>query len=295
MEELLEKFKKISIEISNLFNGDLGENIESTSVNKSGDVQDSIDVLSNNIFKEYLELSSSVHSFASEEENNIVKVNEDGKYYVVFDPLDGSQNIKPNLILGSIFGVFETTPDKIVNGRQMVAAGYMLYGPALQLVFAYNKKVTLYRCNRRTGKFEIEQDNMKLPYEGKFYSINESNRNKWISDRIRRYFTILVNIGKSNRWDGCMVADVHRLILLGGTFSYPRDKKNTNGRLRLLYECYPMSFIVDTMNGCSITDSENKMIEILDLPYPKDNIHVKAPILMMGPSEFDYYISKIDL
>jgi len=293
MEELLEKFKKISIEISNLFNGGLGENIESTSINKSGDVQDSIDILSNNIFKEYLELSPSVHSFASEEENDIVKVNEDGKYFVVFDPLDGSQNIKSNLILGSIFGVFETTPDKIVNGRQMVAAGYMIYGPALQLVFAYNKKVTLYRYNRTKGEFEIEQNNMKLPYEGKFYSVNESNRDKWISDRIRRYFTVLINIGKSNRWDGCMVADVHRLIMMGGTFSYPRDKKNTNGRLRLLYECYPMSFIVDTMNGYSFIDNENKMIEILDLPYPKDNIHVKVPILMMGSSEFDYYISKI--
>ena len=294
MENLLNIFKKIGIEISDLFNTGIKQKSNNTSINKSGDVQDSVDLMSNDVFKLNLSKSSLVHSFASEEENNVIKVNNDGKYFVVFDPLDGSQNIEPNLILGSIFGVFDKIPGNIKDGNDLVASGYLLYGPALQLVFAYEGKVTLYRYNRLNNEFEIEKELDKIN-EGKFYSINESNSKRWLNPNIREYVEYLKKNNKSNRWDGCMVADVHRVIMLGGSFSYPRDSKSKEGKLRLLYECYPMSFIVNMLGGKCITDNTEKIENILDVPYPTDNVHQKSSILILGNNEFDKYRIHVDL
>lgn len=288
MKNLLDIFQKIGLEISDLFNNGLKEKKESSSKNESGDLQDAVDLMSNDVFKRNLSNNNEVHSFASEEENSIVNINKDGKYFIVFDPLDGSQNIEPNLVLGSIFGIFETSPENIQDGRQMIAAGYILYGPALQLVFADKENVKLYRYNRKTNEYEVENNDINIPDYGKFYSVNESNNFRWINQKINKYIEVLKNNNKSNRWDGCMVADVHRILQLGGVFTYPRDLKSKEGKLRLLYECYPMSFIIERLGGKSITD-DDKETNILDIPFNISKIHQKTPIILMSRGEYDDY------
>lgn len=252
-------------------------------VNKSGDDVCEIDDISNEIIKENLRKLDIVYAISSEEEEDIVYLNNFGKYFVVFDPLDGSKNIDCNLSTGSIFGVFEINNKKIedLTGNDMVYASYALYSSATLYLNSSVLDVTkLYLLSNNS--FSLIDNDVKIPNKGKYYYINHSNINYMYNSDKYLLEQLILN-GKSNRWTGCMVSDVHRLISYGGLFSYSDSEKHLNGRLRLVYEVLPMSFIVENSYGKSYTNYKSK-ISALNNKIGND-IHKKTPIYLCGKIE----------
>ena len=193
--------------------------------------------------------------------NNPVYCHDNGKYLIAFDPLDGSQNIDPGLEVGAIFGIFSVDNDENImkNGRNIVGAAYALFGTTMQFVIAYNNNVTyeIISSNDILIKFN---NFLRMPLFGKYYCTNEANRHNRSNHAITKFFEILVEKKMSCRWGGCMVQDVHRILLQGGIFSYPLDKKNINGKLRLLYECYPMAYIVECAGGNAYLENGSDLL-----------------------------------
>ncbi|KNE64653.1 hypothetical protein AMAG_10010 [Allomyces macrogynus ATCC 38327] len=262
--------------------------------NVQGEAQKKLDVLANEIFINSLRSSGKVAVMVSEEDEEIIVVGEqdrDGEhahYAVVFDPLDGSSNIEAGVSIGTIFGIYKILPgskgstaDVLRPGREMVAAGYCMYGSSTSLVMsAGGGKVHGYTLDTTIGEFILTHPNIRIPSRGKIYSINEGNSVYW-DDACKEYFTALktreVN-GKpapySARYVGSMVADVHRTILYGGIFAYPADKKSKSGKLRVLYECYPMAFLVEQAGGRASTGHARM------LDYVPTKIHERSPIFL---------------
>lgn len=283
MKEIFESLQNICIEISKYLSKS-HSNTYSNNTNTSGDIVHNLDIITNDIFSDHLSNCPSIFGFASEENDDVNYLNtKNGKYFVVFDPLDGSQNIDVNLSIGSIFGIFKVDNSLPKSGRYLVASGYALYGPSTVFVWSTIGQTNLYKLVG--NKFILDKENIRIPDVGKYYSVNESNRYRWRNDNIRKFFNDQISLGKSNRWDGCMVADVHRLLLKGGSFSYPKDEKSKDGKLRLVYECYPMSFIIENSYGFAITEDN---FQILDIEFPQ-NIHQKSSILLLGTQELNNY------
>jgi fructose-1,6-bisphosphatase I len=276
IKESCREISKLYREINNIKLSD-----KSNNNNKSGDNVKKLDIISNDIIKKYLNKCKYIKAFASEEEEYVNYTNyKNGQYFVSFDPLDGSQNIEVNFATGSIFGIFKYDDNIIKSGNNLVASCYCIYGPSTQLVIGY-KKVSLYSLINNV--FTLIKDDIKICEEKKIYSINEGNYYKWISDKLRRYIDSVK--GRSIRWSACMVTDVHRLIMCGGCFIYPNDTKYKTGRLRLVYEIFPLSFIVKLAGGhCINEDNKN----ILTLDFPSD-IHDRESILMFNNNEFECY------
>jgi fructose-1,6-bisphosphatase I len=292
MEKIIEQLKVACIDISNLIkDGDpdsLGSYTEVT--NKTGDSVKLIDHLSNTIMIDALKECPEVRSLVSEEEDDIVVLNETGKYMVCFDPLDGSSNVEVNITTGSIFGVYEYKDGIIENGHNIVLAGYTLYSGSTQLVLCSDicEYYTLVK-----GKFKFLRE-IKLPSSGPYYSINESNKHKWIDPRYSKVIEKFIEQKKSARWVGSLVADAHRTLLKGGFFAYPVDTKNMTqsnptkgGKIRLLYEAYVFAYIFESLGGYS-TDGKQS---ILDIPFPKD-IHMKVGITLASPEEYNTFINE---
>ena len=239
-----------------------------------------------------------------------VLVEEGGKYISVFDPLDGSSNIDAGIPVGTIFGIFEEDDDCVLPddffqegadmseamqqclrstlkpGNSLVAAGYALYSSATHFVFTLGDGVNGFTLDESIGEFILTHPNIKVPPRGKIYSINEANRDNW-DEPTKAWIDSLAkgtNRGGSvytSRYIGSMVGDVHRTLLYGGVFGYPADSKNVNGKLRLLYEAAPMSYLIEQAGGKSTTG----MARIMDLP-PKD-VHQRVPLMMGGSDEIE--------
>lgn len=254
-------------------------------INVQGEQVRKLDVLSNKIFIECLKTSGKVSILVSEENDQeiIVKTGSSpGRYCVVFDPLDGSSNIEAGVSIGSIFGIYHTrngtTSDVLRPGREFVAAGYALYGSFTAMVLSTGQGVHGYTLDPNIGEFILTQPNIKISDRGKIYSINEGNSSYW-DEACTEYFNSLKQSSKerspySARYVGSMVADVHRTLLYGGIFAYPGDKKSPNGKLRLLYECFPMAFLTEQAGGKAVSGN----IDILDI-QPKE-IHSRCPIVL---------------
>eukprot|EP00281_Chroomonas_sp_CCMP1168_P023521 CAMPEP_0206229256 /NCGR_PEP_ID=MMETSP0047_2-20121206/9600_1 /ASSEMBLY_ACC=CAM_ASM_000192 /TAXON_ID=195065 /ORGANISM="Chroomonas mesostigmatica_cf, Strain CCMP1168" /LENGTH=441 /DNA_ID=CAMNT_0053652543 /DNA_START=35 /DNA_END=1360 /DNA_ORIENTATION=- len=218
------------------------------------------------------------------------------KYVTVFDPLDGSSNVDANIPTGTIFGVYEEaesmenclvdggTVDQscIFNtlqpGSSLVASGYCLYSSSCMFVFTVGNGVNGFTYDRSIGEFVLTHPNIKVPNRGKIYSFNEANRWNW-DKPLQEYITAL-QLGEgetksqySSRYIGSMVGDVHRTLLYGGIFGYPADKKNTDGKLRLLYEAAPMALLMEQSGGMALTGKTR----ILDLKPQK--VHQRVPFL----------------
>ena len=275
---LKDAFEEISelIRYSNLI--EISNEMETN--NESGDTIKKIDYITNNIIKNKLRECNDVRYICSEEETDIVLINEKGKYLVSFDPLDGSSNVSSNISVGSIFCIFEYVNDKIENGKNIIASGYSLYSTSTQLVLAYNNKVDLYILEKKDG-FKLIKNNIKIPKIGSSYAINEGNKYKWIDSKINKFIDNLIGQKKTQRWVGSMVADINRILINGGVFMYPGDEKSPNGKIRLLYEAYPMAYIFKCAKGYS---------NILDMPFP-ENYHKKVPVLLFGENEYNLYLS----
>ena len=268
--------------------------------NIQGEAQKKLDVLSNEILLQANEWGGHLAGIASEEMDHPHMIPGEypkGSYLLLFDPLDGSSNIDVNISVGTIFsvlrvpeGVTDVTEDCFLQpGVAQVAAGYTVYGPSTQLVLTVGDGVSSFTLDREVGSFVLTDRDMKIPPDTKEFSINASNARHWEAP-VQRYIGECQQgkggpLGKdmNMRWVASMVADVHRTITRGGVFMYPLDAKTQaqGGKLRLLYEANPMSFIVEQAGGAASTGRER----IMEIKPGK--LHQRVPVIMGSKNEVE--------
>jgi len=266
--------------------------------NVQGEAQKKLDVLSNEILVEANCWGGYLAGMASEEMEGplgIPVAYPRGKYLLLFDPLDGSSNIDVNVSIGTIFSVLPCPHGSgdcdehafLQPGTRQVCAGYTVYGPQTLLVLSVGHGVQVFTLDRDTGSFLLTQENVRIPPETKEFAINMSNMRHW-EPPVKRYIDELLqgSVGPRGkdfnmRWVASMVADVFRVISRGGIFMYPRDSKNKEGRLRLMYEANPMALIVEQAGGAA-TDGKTR---ILDL-QPKA-LHQRIAVVLGSKNEVD--------
>lgn len=267
--------------------------------NVQGEAVQKLDQKANDSFVRAFEYSGSVRTLISEEMDNPLHVGgrlpvgaRRGNYALFFDPLDGSSNVDVNAVVGSIFSVHRvsdranTVPDAdlLKPGSEQVAAGYVLYGPSTVLVYTRGAGVHQFTLDPGIGEFVLSNDCLKMPARGKLYSVNEGNRRKW-SQGVQRFIAQLQEkdaaSGRpySGRYSGCLVADVHRLLSVGGVYLYPAEEGKTEGKLRLMYEAAPLAFIVEQAGGSASTGTQR----ILDVQPTK--LHQRVPLIIGSPED----------
>ena len=270
------------------------------SINVQGEVQKPLDVLSNDIMIGACEWGGQLCGMVSEELELPYQLPAQyprGRYLLVFDPLDGSSNIDINMTVGTIFSVLvapegvsePTASDFLQPGTEQVAAGYALYGPASMLVVTLGAGVQGFTLDRDIGAYTLTHPNMRIPEASAEFAINASNERFW-EKPVARYVDECI-AGKAGprgkdfnmRWIASMVAEVHRVLMRGGLYMYPRDTRDPSkpGRLRLLYEASPMAMIVENAGGLAITGRER----ILDM-QPCD-IHQRVPVILGSREEVE--------
>ena len=261
-------------------------------VNVQGEEQMKLDVFANEVLINVLQNSSECAGIASEENDDFVAFDDahsvNSKYVVMFDPLDGSSNIDVNASIGTIFCIYKrvsplgkpcTEEDFLQKGKNLMAAGYVIYGSSTMLVYATRLGVNGFTLEPSVGEFCLSHKDMKCPEKGKIYSVNQGNTNKF-DDKLKAYLEYCMEEDKesgrpySHRYIGSMVADLHRTLIKGGLFMYPADKKNPNGKLRLIYECNPMSYIIEMAGGIGTTGTQS----VLDV-VPTE-LHMRVPIFI---------------
>uniref|UniRef100_A0A131Y1T9 Fructose-1,6-bisphosphatase isozyme 2 n=1 Tax=Ixodes ricinus TaxID=34613 RepID=A0A131Y1T9_IXORI len=254
--------------------------------NGQGEEQKTLDVLSNDLFINMPKSSYTTCLLVSEENDSVVEVETEkqGKYVVCFDPLDGSSNIDCLGSIGSIFAIFRRTSsgepsakDALQTGRNVVCAGYALYGSATMVVLSLGSGVNGFMLDPAIGEFILTDPDMKIKPRGKIYSINEGYAGSW-DPAVKEYVESkkFPKTGKpyGARYIGSMVADVHRTLKYGGIFMYPASKDAPSGKLRLLYECIPMAYLVERAGGMATTGKQ----AILDVQ--PTSLHGRAPIFL---------------
>src|SRR6185295_5931132 len=274
--------------------------------NVHGEAQKTLDVLSNEILLEANEWGGNLAALASEEMEDprpIPTHYPRGEYLLLFDPLDGSSNIDVNISVGTIFSVLRCPkvesgaycePDEkafLQPGNRQVAAGFAVYGPTTVLVLTVGEGVHGFTLDRETYTFVLTHPEIRIPQETQEFAINTSNARRWEAP-VKRYIDECLAgadgpRGKdfNMRWVASMVADVFRVLSRGGIFMYPRDTKNRDGRLRLMYEANPMAFIVEQAGGAA-TDGAKR---ILDL-QPKA-LHQRVAVILGSKNEVDLVTS----
>ncbi|KAL5550147.1 hypothetical protein UlMin_000323 [Ulmus minor] len=277
-------------------------------INIQGEDQKKLDVISNELFCNCLRSSGRTGIIASEEEDVPVAVEEtySGNYIVVFDPIDGSANIDTALTTGSIFGIYgpdkqclvdlddDSTLDEakercIVSvcqpGSNLLAAGYCLYSSSVVFTLSIGKGVFAFTLDPTYGEFVLTHENIQIPKTGKIYSFNEGNYDLW-DEKLKGYLDHLRQPGSngksySGRYIGCLVGEIHRMLLRGGIYGNPKNKSSKNGNLRLLYECAPMSYLVEQAGG-KATDGNQRILDITPL-----QVHQRTPIFIGSPEEVE--------
>lgn len=276
---LEESFIEIKELIQNKDNFTLG-NVLDGLYNISEDNVKHLDIVSNKLLINKFSNCSCIRNIGSEENEKLLETKfKDAPYLICFDPLDGSSNIDVNITIGTIFVVYQyDSNNKIKNGRNIVMAGYCLYGGATQLIIAQND---VYMYQLFNNKFVEIKKNYKMNNKGNIYSINESKQNIWLNKNINNYIQTLKNNNYNMRWVGSLVADGHRTLLKGGFFCYPANNKDKNGKIRLLYEAYPFAYIFEKAGG----KASDGIKDLLDVDFP-ENIHQKTPIILSSLEEF---------
>lgn len=247
--------------------------------NVQGEEQQKLDVVADEAFIRAFENGGEVCGIASEENDDYLAFQSDtakkGNYVVLFDPLDGSSNIDVNVSIGTIFSIYRrispngtsaTLDDMLQSGEQQVAAGYVLYGSSTILVYTTGNGVNGFTLDPAIGEFFLSHPEMRMPENGRIYSVNEGNLNDF-DPTLRAYISYCQSnenqTGKpySGRYIGSLVADFHRNLIKGGIYIYPAVPAAPQGRLRLLYECNPLAFIAEQAGGLA-TDGKNRILEI---------------------------------
>ncbi len=278
-------------------------------VNVQGEVVQKLDLYAHNTICQLNDHTGRLCVMASEEMAEIIPVPEKyeaGKYVLLFDPLDGSSNIDYNVSVGTIFAIFKrksksgpgTLDDVLQKGADIVAAGYMVYGSSTMFVYTTGDGVNGFTLDPSIGEFLLSHPNVTLPDKPKYYSVNQGYYKYW-TEGIKRYIHWLqgeegAERSLSLRYIGSMVADVHRTLFGGGVFCYPadtRDPRKPNGKLRLLYEAVPMSYLIEQAGGYSSTGT-GPLLEV----EPRE-IHQRTPVFMGNRGEVqkaEEFIKKYD-
>ncbi len=279
------------------------------SENVQGEIQKKLDIIANEVLIEANEWGGHLAAMASEEMEDIYVVPNrypQGEYLLLFDPLDGSSNIDVNVSIGTIFSVLRkpegaavTEGDFLQSGGQQVAAGYCVYGPQTTLVLTVGHGVAMFTLDREQGSFVLTQEHVKVPEDTQEFAINMSNMRHW-DEPTRRYIDECLQgtdgpRGKNfnMRWIASMVADVHRILTRGGVFMYPWDKREPNkpGKLRLMYEANPMSWLIEQAGGASTNGHER----ILDIAPTQ--LHQRVSVVLGSKNEverFQHYCAQAD-
>ncbi len=271
--------------ITNILGVDGSKNVHGEEVKK-------LDVFSDHQLISALERSQITCMVISEENDGIVRLSsKGGKYIVYLDPLDGSSNIDVNVSVGSIFSIymrearFDPTvkeSDALQPGIRQVAAGYVLYGSSTTLAYTTGLGVSLFTLDPSIGEFILCNRNIKIPQKGTIYSINEGSYNSWDLG-LKKYIKYCQESDPETgrpytaRYIGSMVADVHRTLIKGGIFIYPHSNRYPEGKLRLMYECNPLSMIIEQAGGMA-SNGERRIMEIEPVA-----IHQRTPIYMGSP------------
>jgi fructose-1,6-bisphosphatase I len=262
--------------------------------NVQGEKQQKLDVVANIRFIRALVNGGEVCAILSEEDEEIIhtgKVN--GKYVVAMDPLDGSSNIDVNVAIGTIFSIYRrqspighpaTAEDFLQGGRKQVGAGYILYGSSSMLVYSTGKGVNGFTYDQSLGEFILSHKNMTSPKDGTIYSINDGNFNSY-DTRIKDYIISCREKNYSARYIGSLVADFHRNLLKGGIYLYPTTLKDKKGKLRLLYECFPLAFIAEQAGG-KASDGFGNILDIVP-----EEFHQRTPFYVGSPEMVDSVLS----
>ena len=257
--------------------------------NVQGEIQKKLDVISNDLLKQALLANRNVAGIASEEEEQAIAGNAEGQYLVTFDPLDGSSNIDVNVTVGTIFSVLAlpenctqvTTDTFLQAGRKQIAAGYVLYGPSVILAITTGNGVAMYNLGS-DGVFYQTEDQIQVPETTEEFAINMSNQRFWQAPMQNYVNDLLLGekgpLGKrfNMRWIASMVAEVHRILTRGGVFMYPYDSRDPSkaGKLRLMYEGNPMSFLIEQAGGAS-SDTQKPIMDV-----EPHHIHQRVPVIL---------------
>lgn len=271
--------------------------------NVQGETQQKLDVYADEQFISALKNGGEACAIASEENDDFVafdsELSKKGKYVVAFDPLDGSSNIDVNVSIGTIFSIYRrksevgtlaNEADFLQKGENQVAAGYVLYGSSTMLVYSTGNGVNGFTLDPSIGEFCLSHPNMKVPDNGKIYSINEGNL-VYCDEQINNYVSYCkaedkeTNRPYSARYIASMVADVHRNLIKGGIFIYPATSKAPNGKLRLLYECNPMAFILEQAGGIATT-GEKRILEV-----EPTELHQRVPTVLGSKNMVEKFLS----
>ena len=254
--------------------------------NVQGEAQQKLDVIANDIIVKALDHGGRLCAMASEESELIIPIPPQfrrGKYVLLFDPLDGSSNIDVNVPVGTIFSVLrKVTPgkeghlaDMLQPGMKQVAAGYVIYGASTMLVYTTGQGVHGFTLDPSIGEFLLSHPDLRIPEHGRYLSVNESYEKHWapnVTALIQRYRGMDgTRVAMNVRYVGSLVADFHRNLLGGGLFAYPANSKRPNGKLRLLYECNPLAFIVEQAGGSAI-DGKQRILDV----QPSE-LHQRSP------------------
>ena len=299
---LIEVVARACKRISHAVNkGALGDVLGSAGTgNVQGEIQKKLDIIANEVLIEANEWGGHLAGMASEEMEGIYVVPNrfpKGEYLLLFDPLDGSSNIDVNVSIGTIFSVLRMPEDDrgvderdfLQCGRKQVAAGYCIYGPQTTLVLTVGDGVAMFTLDREQGSFVLTQEDVRIPEDTKEFAINMSNMRHWDAP-VKRYIDECL-AGKEGprgkdfnmRWVASMVADVHRILTRGGIFLYPWDKREPDkpGKLRLMYEANPMSFIIEQAGGAA-TNGKQRILDI----QPK-TLHERVAVFLGSKSEVE--------
>jgi fructose-1,6-bisphosphatase I len=270
------------------------------SENVQGEVQKKLDIIANEVLIEANEWGGHLAAMASEEMDSIYVVPHrypKGEYLLLFDPLDGSSNIDVNVSIGTIFSVLKMPEgdrgvdegDFLQAGNKQVAAGYCVYGPQTTLVLTVGDGVAMFTLDREQGSFVLTQENVKIPEDTKEFAINMSNMRHW-DEPVKRYIDECL-AGQTGprgkdfnmRWIASMVADVHRILTRGGVFMYPWDKREPNkpGKLRLMYEANPMSWLVEQAGGAA-TNGKQRILDIAP-----QQLHERVSVILGSKHEVE--------
>jgi fructose-1,6-bisphosphatase I len=260
------------------------------SANAHGEVQQKLDVYANEKLIDCLRNSGECAGVGSEENEDFISFDENGsnngKYVVLMDPLDGSSNIDVNVSVGTIFAIYRrisevgsplTLEDFLQPGTKQVAAGYVLYGTSTILVYTTGRGVNGFTLDPSIGEFCLSHRDIRIPNRGLYYSVNQGYYLKFDLE-MRRYIDECSDQNLRLRYIGSMVSDIHRILFQGGIFLYPNTRKFPEGKLRLIYECNPMAFIVEQAGGKAINAKLSRILEI----EPKQ-LHQRSSIVIGSP------------
>lgn len=262
--------------------------------NASGDTVQKLDMYANDKLIDCLKNSGECCGIASEENEDFIPIppvaGKDAKYVVVFDPLDGSSNIDVNVSVGTIFGIYRRKSktsgpcelqDFLQKGTDLVAAGYVLYGTSTILVYTTGRGVNGFTLDPTIGEFCLSHRDIKIPNRGNYYSVNQGYYLKFDVE-MRRYIDHCSDMNLRMRYIGSMVSDIHRTLLQGGIFLYPNTRKYPKGKLRLLYECNPLAFIVEQAGGKAINANLERIME-----QDAHELHQRETIVIGSPEMVD--------